>query len=62
MSLRLGKIYLDDGSHEQLSVIIEELKGTCREEGNPQNFDISKGNILLEVFALEIQMYIAMKD
>ena len=56
-SLRLGKIYLDERSFEKLDSILEELKAACRDPSdamNPDAFDMKKGNLLLEVFALEI--------
>jgi hypothetical protein len=53
-SLRLGKIYLDEKEFDQLEKLILELKEPCRDANNPVLFDMSKGNLLLEVFALEI--------
>lgn len=53
-SLRLGKIYLDEMSFESLQSIIDELKDNCKDPKNPFAFDLSKGNLLLEVLALEI--------
>jgi COP9 signalosome complex subunit 2 len=61
-SLRLGKIYLDEKEFDQLEKLILELKEPCRDANNPVLFDISKGNFLLEVFALEIQMCIERKE
>jgi COP9 signalosome complex subunit 2 len=56
-SLRLGKIYLDEKSFSKLNLILDELKVACRDPNdgmNPDNYDFKKGNLLLEVFALEI--------
>lgn len=53
-SLRLGKIYLDEKEFDQLEKLILELKEPCRDANNSVLFDMSKGNLLLEVFALEI--------
>lgn len=53
-SLRLGKIYLDERNFENLESLITQLKVPCRDPNNNQVFDISKGNQLLEIFALEI--------
>ena len=56
-SLRLGKIYLDEKSFEKLDQTLTELKVACRDPNDamtPDSFDIKKGNLLLEVFALEI--------
>lgn len=63
-SLRLGKIYFDEKSFEKLDQIINELKLACRDPNdgmNPDAFDSKKSNLLLEVFALEIQMCIETK-
>lgn len=58
--LRLGKIYLDQKSFDQLDQLITELKDNCR---SPQGgYDQTKANLLLEVFALEIQMCTAQKN
>lgn len=59
-SLRLGKIYLDERNFESLERVIDELKAQCRDASNA--YDLSKGNLLLEVFALEIQMCIERKE
>lgn len=64
-SLRLGKIYLDEKSFEKLDQTLNELKVACRDPSDamtPDSFDIKKGNLLLEVFALEIQMCIERKE
>jgi COP9 signalosome complex subunit 2 len=56
-SLRLGKIYLDEKSFEKLDQTLSELKIACRDPNdamNPDSYDMKKGNLLLEVFALEI--------
>jgi COP9 signalosome complex subunit 2 len=56
-SLRLGKIYLDEKSFEKLDQTLSELKVACRDPNdamNPDSYDMKKGNLLLEVFALEI--------
>ena len=52
--LRLGKIYLDSESYADLDNIISELKDNCKMVSDPNNYDPQKGNLLLEVFALEI--------
>jgi COP9 signalosome complex subunit 2 len=59
-SLRLGKIYLDERNFDSLERVIDELKSQCRDASNA--YDLSKGNLLLEVFALEIQMCIERKE
>ena len=52
--LRLGKIYQDLKNFELLDSLLSELKDSCRTSSN--SYDNSKANLLLEVFALEIQM------
>jgi|LauGreDrversion4_2_1035121.scaffolds.fasta_scaffold343847_2 COP9 signalosome complex subunit 2 len=52
--LRLGKIYQDLKNFELLDSLLSELKESCRTSSN--TYDNSKANLLLEVFALEIQM------
>ena len=60
-SLRLGQIYLVDKSFGLLNELVMELKRTCMTADAQSEdlldvdaFDVSKGNYLLEVFALEI--------
>ena len=60
--LRLGKIYLDLGSYEALDQLLTELKENCKSQTDPTTYDPQKGNLLLEVFALEIQMCTATKN
>ena len=67
-SLRLGKIFLDDKNIPELEAVLNELKFTCRlpdADSNRQaadSFDKKKGQLLLEVLALEIQMCIETKE
>lgn len=69
--LRLGKVYLEQHSYKQLDELLSVLKNSCRKTGSDQiisapegqdEFDQSKSNLLLETFALEIQMCHQMKD
>ena len=68
-SLRLGQIYLQDKNYKLLDQLIMDLKKTCR-KANAENdslldvdvYDVSKGNQLLEVFAMEIQMCIDTRE
>jgi len=60
--LRLGKIYLDSALYDHLDTLLAELKDNCRLPNDPVNFDHTKGNLLLEAFALEIEMCIATKN
>jgi hypothetical protein len=52
--LRLGKIYLDTGDYDHLDTMLAELKENCKLSTDSNTYDSSKGNLLLEVFALEI--------
>ena len=68
-SLRLGQIYLIDKSFELLDELVLELKKACKKaDAQSENlldvdvYDVSKGNHLLEVFALEIQMCIETRE
>lgn len=57
---KLGKLYLEQGDYIQLNQIIRELRESCQTvEGGD---DLRKGTQLLEIFALEIQMYTAQKN
>lgn len=71
-SLRLGKIYLDEKNFEPLNDLLVELKHACRtpeaqsiggSDFNDFNqYDVSKSNLLLEAFSLEIQMCIETRE
>jgi COP9 signalosome complex subunit 2 len=68
-SLRLGKIYLDERNFEPLNELLTELKMACRtgdsidvDLNDVNQFDMSKGNMLLEAFSLEIQMCIETRE
>lgn len=52
--LRLGKIYLDGGNFSELDSLISDLKENCKSPSDHSTYDPTKGNLLLEVFALEI--------
>jgi COP9 signalosome complex subunit 2 len=60
--LRLGKIYLDTGAYEPLDKLLAELKDNCKLPNDSNTNDTTKSNLLLEVFALEIQMCTATKN
>ena len=68
-SLRLGQIYLTDQNFQLLNQLLLDLKQACKKpdmaDGNLLDvdvYDVSKGNQLLEVFAMEIQMCIDTKE
>lgn len=59
-NLKLGKLWFDVGEFPRLTRILKELHRSCqRADGSD---DHKKGTQLLEVYALEIQMYTATKN
>ncbi|XP_018576783.1 COP9 signalosome complex subunit 2-like [Anoplophora glabripennis] len=57
---KLGKVYLERGEFSKLANIIRQLKQTCNP--NCHEIDPHKGTQLLEIYALEIQMYTEQKN
>lgn len=57
---KLGKVYLDIGEFNKLAIIIKQLKQTC--SPHCLEADPHKGTQLLEIYALEIQMYTEQKN
>ncbi|KAA0202102.1 hypothetical protein HAZT_HAZT003186 [Hyalella azteca] len=57
---KLGKLYYDREDFTKLSKILKQLHTSCQtDEGED---DLKKGTQLLEIYALEIQMYTAQKN
>merc|ERR1711973_213215 len=57
---KLGKLYFDREEYAKLSRILKQLHTSCMtQEGED---DLKKGTQLLEIYALEIQMYTAQKN
>ncbi|XP_063587014.1 COP9 signalosome complex subunit 2-like, partial [Penaeus indicus] len=57
---KLGKLYFDREDYTRLSKILKQLHQSCQtDEGED---DLKKGTQLLEIYALEIQMYTAQKN
>ncbi|KAK2553839.1 COP9 signalosome complex subunit 2 [Acropora cervicornis] len=57
---KLGKLYFDRGEFNKLAKILKQLHQSCQtDEGED---DLKKGTQLLEIYALEIQMYTAQKN
>ncbi|KAJ2940700.1 hypothetical protein O0L34_g14809 [Tuta absoluta] len=57
---KLGKLYYDRGDFNKLAKILKQLHQSCQtDEGED---DLKKGTQLLEIYALEIQMYTAQKN
>ncbi|XP_065672432.1 COP9 signalosome complex subunit 2 isoform X2 [Hydra vulgaris] len=57
---KLGKLYYDLEDYKKLSRIIKELRKACETDDGEE--DLKKGTQLLEIYALEIQMYTAQKN
>eukprot|EP00090_Calanus_glacialis_P017967 TRINITY_DN2785_c0_g1_i1.p1 TRINITY_DN2785_c0_g1~~TRINITY_DN2785_c0_g1_i1.p1 ORF type:complete len:444 (+),score=146.36 TRINITY_DN2785_c0_g1_i1:48-1379(+) len=57
---KLGKLYFDREEFNRLARILKQLRQSCQtDEGED---DLKKGTQLLEVYALEIQMYTSQKN
>jgi len=59
-NLKLGKLWFDREEYGRLQKILKELHRSCQQEDGSD--DLKKGTELLEVYALEIQMYTATKN
>eukprot|EP00164_Ancoracysta_twista_P002902 GFYU01003860.1.p1 GENE.GFYU01003860.1~~GFYU01003860.1.p1 ORF type:complete len:441 (+),score=126.11 GFYU01003860.1:110-1432(+) len=59
-NLKLGKLWFDVGEYAKLNKILKELHKSCQREDGTD--DHRKGTQLLEIYALEIQMYTATKN
>lgn len=59
-NLKLGKLWFDVGEFPRLTRILKELHSSCQQADGSD--DHKKGTQLLEVYALEIQMYTATKN
>nr|CAG4646181.1 EOG090X04DO [Macrothrix elegans] len=57
---KLGKLYFDRGDYNKLSRILKQLHQSCQTDDGED--DLKKGTQLLEIYALEIQMYTAQKN
>jgi len=57
---KLGKLYFDRGEYNRLARIMKQLRQSCQTDDGED--DLKKGTQLLEVYALEIQMYTAQKN
>lgn len=57
---KLGKLYFDRGDFKRLSIILKQLHQSCRNSDGTD--DLKKGTQLLEIYALEIQMYTVRKN
>lgn len=57
---KLGKLYFDMREFYKLEKILKQLKSSCKTEQGEE--DQKKGTQLLEIYALEIQMYTEQKN
>jgi len=57
---KLGKLYFDMKNFDELKRVLKELRDSCQNELGED--DQKKGTQLLEIYALEIQMYTEMKN
>jgi len=57
---KLGKLYFDREEYTKLSRILKQLHQSCQNDDGTD--DLKKGTQLLEIYALEIQMYTAQKN
>lgn len=57
---KLGKLYFDMREFHKLEKILKQLKSSCKTEQGEE--DQKKGTQLLEIYALEIQMYTEQKN
>ncbi|ENN80294.1 COP9 signalosome complex subunit 2 [Dendroctonus ponderosae] len=57
---KLGKLYYDRGDFNKLGKILKQLHQSCRTDDGED--DLKKGTQLLEIYALEIQMYTTQKN
>ncbi|WAR00786.1 CSN2-like protein [Mya arenaria] len=57
---KLGKLYFDRGDFNKLQRILKQLHLSCQTDDGED--DLKKGTQLLEIYALEIQMYTEQKN
>lgn len=57
---KLGKLYFDLGDFIKLQKILKQLHLSCQTDDGED--DLKKGTQLLEIYALEIQMYTVQKN
>lgn len=57
---KLGKLYYDRVEFNRLAKILKQLHQSCQTDDGED--DLKKGTQLLEIYALEIQMYTAQKN
>jgi len=58
--LKLGKLLYEHDEHAKLARVLKELHASCQDEKGED--DQKKGSQLVDIYALEIQMYTATKN
>lgn len=56
----MGKLYFDQREFGKLEKVLRQLQNSCKNEQGEE--DQKKGTQLLEIYALEIQMYTEQKN
>lgn len=59
-NIKLGKLYYECKDFKKLSKILKQLHQSCQNDDGSD--DLKKGTQLLEIYALEIQMYTEQKN
>ncbi|TPX34401.1 hypothetical protein SmJEL517_g02974 [Synchytrium microbalum] len=59
-NLKLAKLWLDRGEYTRLNKILKQLYASCQNDDGSE--DQKKGTLLLEIYALEIQMLTEQKN
>lgn len=61
-NLKLAKLWLDRKEYARLHPILKSLHESCGPTGSSSSEDQTKGSLLLELYAIEIQMYSDLKE
>ncbi|TXT13292.1 hypothetical protein VHUM_00659 [Vanrija humicola] len=61
-NLKLAKLWLDRKEYARLTPILQSLHAACAPGNTSASDDQTKGSLLLELYAIEIQMYSDLKE
>ncbi|EIW73630.1 hypothetical protein TREMEDRAFT_26610, partial [Tremella mesenterica DSM 1558] len=61
-NLKLAKLWLDRKEYDRLQPILRQLHDACMPAAGTSSEDQTKGSLLLELYAIEIQMYSDLKE
>ncbi|KAL1408321.1 hypothetical protein Q8F55_005127 [Vanrija albida] len=61
-NLKLAKLWLDRKEYTRLTPILQSLHAACAPGSTSSSDDQTKGSLLLELYAIEIQMYSDLKE